>query len=128
MSSLITQEDKLVLTQAELDYLQTFLDVNDRGGYYLALYNMTGNAEVMVEAQVSMFSEGAGGAAYLANQMLRDNFPNRYMPNIPDDDAAIYFISQEVAKSNLRSTKQEIADGGTGELTDEQVLDSALVE
>lgn len=36
-SQLITTTGLLKLTQIEIDYL----DANDRGGYYLALYNMT---------------------------------------------------------------------------------------
>lgn len=29
------------LTQQELDYLDSFLDAGDRGGFYIAYYNIT---------------------------------------------------------------------------------------
>jgi hypothetical protein len=40
--NLVTSTGLLKLTQVEVNYLQSFITANDRGGYYLALYNMTG--------------------------------------------------------------------------------------
>lgn len=60
-NSNITTSGQLKLTQNETDYLQQFLKANDRGGYYLALYNMTGVTQVLVQGEISTFSESGGG-------------------------------------------------------------------
>ena len=70
-NNLATTDGKLKFTDVEIAYLQSFLDAHDRGGYYMALYNMTGSQEALLQAEISMFSGGAGGTAYLANQILR---------------------------------------------------------
>ena len=49
ISNPVTTTGALKLTQVEVDYLQTYLDKNDRGGCYIALYNMTGVTQVLVE-------------------------------------------------------------------------------
>ena len=70
IAPLTTTQGLLKLSQSELDYLQSFLKANDRGGYYLALYNMTGVTQVLVQGEISTFSGSAGGAAYTANMLL----------------------------------------------------------
>lgn len=78
----ITTDGVLKLTQSEFDYLQGFLTVHDRGDYYMALYNMTGSQEALLQAEISMFSEGAGGAAYVANHTLKEKYPDIYTLSI----------------------------------------------
>lgn len=41
----VTSTGLLKLTQVEIDYLQSFLSVNDQGGYYLALYMTDGGRD-----------------------------------------------------------------------------------
>jgi hypothetical protein len=94
LSEPVTTDGALKLTQAEYDYLNSFLAVKDRGGYYLALYNMTGSQEALLQAQITTFSEGAGGAAYVANTFLKSTYSDRYTKEI-------YDISQLVAQSSL---------------------------
>jgi hypothetical protein len=55
--SAITDSSLLKITQKELDYLESYLDRNDRGGYYMALYNMTGNKQALEQAQIATFRE-----------------------------------------------------------------------
>ena len=57
----VTTDGVLKLTQTEFDYIESFITAHDRGGYYMALYNMTGSQEALLQAEISMFSEGAGG-------------------------------------------------------------------
>lgn len=78
---LVTSNGLLKLTQVEINYLQSFLDANDRGGYYLALYNMTGVTQVLVQGEISTFSGAAGGAAYIANIRMYDSKPE-YKQNL----------------------------------------------
>ena len=49
----ITEVGKVSITSEELNYLQSFLDVGDRGGFYIALYNMTGNDGAILQGQIS---------------------------------------------------------------------------
>ena len=60
-SSPVTPAGYLKFTDTELGYLQSFLDRGDRGdrgGYYMALYNFTGNIQCIEQAQISTFCEG----------------------------------------------------------------------
>jgi hypothetical protein len=45
MSLPTTDAGQLKFTTQEIEYLQNYLDTKDRGGYYMALYNMTGNTQ-----------------------------------------------------------------------------------
>ena len=63
--------DKVVLTDDELKYLESFLAAGDRAGFYVAYYNMTGSKQAVQQAQICSFSETYGGVAYLANAMLQ---------------------------------------------------------
>ncbi|OTG91139.1 hypothetical protein [Acinetobacter sp. ANC 3832] len=69
-NSNITTSGQLKLTQGEIDYLQQFLKANDRGGYYFALYNMTGVTQVLVQGEISTFSGFGGGGAYVSNMLM----------------------------------------------------------
>lgn len=51
-SSLVTTSGNIKITKAELDYLWSFLVRGDRGGYYVALYNMAGNYQALEQVQV----------------------------------------------------------------------------
>lgn len=57
MTTIVTPSGQMKLTTEESIYLQSFLDARDRGGYYMALYNITKNEATFTEAQVSMFSQ-----------------------------------------------------------------------
>jgi Ca2+-binding RTX toxin-like protein len=124
-SNPVTSDGKLKFTPDEINYLQSFLTSGDRGGYYMALYNMTGSQEALLQAEISTFSEGAGGAAYLANHLLREFHESEYLPNIADDTAAIYRASQAVALSSLSAIRDHKSDTGTGYITDSEMLESA---
>jgi len=77
----ITTNGQLKLTDVEVKYLRQFLEANDRGGYYLALYNMTGVTQVLVQGEISTFSESGGGAAYVSN-MLMYAYESEYKINL----------------------------------------------
>ena len=63
----LSADGQLQITQTELDYLEKLLDANDRAGFYIAYYNMTGNNNAILQAQIATFSESVGGIAYVAN-------------------------------------------------------------
>jgi Ca2+-binding RTX toxin-like protein len=101
----ITPAGELKLTDQEIAYLQSFLDRGDRGGYYMALYNMTGNTQCIEQAQIATFSEGSGGVAYVANYLLQEHLVQGY--------PGIYFLSQEVAKASLQAIRDKREDNRT---------------
>jgi hypothetical protein len=82
------------LTQTEIDYLQSFLNNFDRGGYYTANYNLTGSIGTILEGRVSTFSGAVGGTAYGANVFLQSNFG---ATTAASSYNSIYVISQDVA-------------------------------
>lgn len=61
----------IALNQAELAYLQSYLDAGDRGGFYAAYYNITGNPQALEQLQIATFTGGIGGTAYVANFALQ---------------------------------------------------------
>lgn len=123
-SSPVTQSGLLKITEAELQYLQNFLDFGDRGGYYMALYNMTGNAQCLEQAQIATFSEGLGGTAYYANRVLQDNFGATEYPGV-------YYLSQQVALQSLRAIRAKLDENvsagneSTGYITVNEMFQSA---
>ena len=103
MSLPTTDAGQLKFTTQEIAYLQSYLTNKDRGGYYMALYNMTGNTQALQQAQVATFSEGAGGAAYLANIYL-DEYTNDY------PDGGVFDLSQLVAQFSLDKINSKLND------------------
>jgi len=118
----VTASGALKLNDAEVTYLQSFLERGDRGGYYMALYNMTGNAQCIEQAQISTFSEGAGGVAYVANYLLQAELAQGEYPGI-------YFLSQEVARYSLLAIREKLDDNqantNTGYITTGEMFESA---
>lgn len=122
--SKVTLQGELKIDPKELEYLQSFLDRGDRGGYYMALYNMTGNTQCIEQAQISTFSEGAGGVAYVANYLLQTSLAQGEYPGI-------YFLSQAVAQFSLLAIQEQLdanrtnTNQNTGYLTAGEMFASA---
>jgi hypothetical protein len=123
LSEPVTTNGTLKLTQAEYDYLESFLTANDRGNYYLALYNMTGSQEALLQAEIATFSAGAGGAALLANKLIKANNQTLYTLDVHD-------FSLRIARSSLTAIADKINvdqnNTNTGIITDEEMLQSAF--
>jgi Ca2+-binding RTX toxin-like protein len=100
-SSPVTSASALKFTNTELDYLQSFLSRGDRAGYYMALYNFTGNTQCLEHAQISTFSEGSGGVAYAANYLLQNKLAAGSYPGI-------YYMSQKVAEFSLTAIREKL--------------------
>lgn len=98
-SSPLTMDGLLKFSAKELEYLNKFLEVGDRGGYYVAMYELTGNEQCIVQAQVSTFSEGTGGAAWAANAMLQ-LIPHPLLAEPKRPYPGVYYLSQKVAQES----------------------------
>ena len=64
---LVTVTGNMKINDSEIEYLESLLRANDRGGYYMALFNMTGQEECLLQARIATFSDSVGGAAFVAN-------------------------------------------------------------
>ena len=124
-AALVTRDGLLKLTEPEIDYLQSYLARHDRGGYYLALYNMTGNTQAITQAQIATFSEGLGGTAFFANFMLQNYF-------VPSIYPGVYHLSQAVAARSLAAIEAKFdldknngTNLNTGYINTTETFDSA---
>lgn len=90
----VTSDNRLVLTDAEISTLEAMVAKNDRAGFYLAYYQMTGNTEALLTSQISMFSGMQGGAAFAANWLLQNESQNGG-PSYP----GIYYVLKKSRNS-----------------------------
>lgn len=141
MSDFVTERlalTKTKLSSAETDYLESFLDAGDRGGFYQAYYAMVSPADTSLFAQsvygkreasfqtfVSTFSGGVGATAYLSNRLLQEALPAATYDSI-------YTYSQSVAHNALAGRSDtdivsDLAAGGSGLISDDEMLDTAFV-
>ncbi len=113
----VISDGKLQLHADEADYLAQTLRSGDRGGFYLAYYNLTGSGEALLQGRIATFSGIAGGTAYAANYYLQEQHRNRPTDPYP----GIYYISQRVAESALAA----IQASPTGAILDLEMFNSA---
>ena len=115
-----TSSGVIKMTDQESAYLNSFLRAGDRGGFYLAYYNMTGSTQAIVQSKVSTFSEELGGSAYVANVLLQSTFGPK------GNYAGIYNLSQKVAQSGFDAINSDRArPEGTGEISSDALFNSA---
>ena len=122
-SSPATDLGSLKFTNAELAYLHSLLEFGDRGGFYIALYNMTGQEECLLQARIATFSDAVGGAAFSANFLMQSYYGQERYPGV-------YFISQSVAVRSLMFIERELAENRqdnshTGYLSQTRMFSSA---
>jgi hypothetical protein len=67
----------------------------NRAGAYMALWQLTGSNEALLQARISSFSGAVGGTAFAANDLLQ-----RVMGN---DYPGIYNLSDQVFHSSLNA-------------------------
>ena len=75
----LSGDNRVQITETELDYLESFLEAGDRVGFYVAYYNMTGSAGALLQARVSSFSDVTGGVAFASNFLLQEEFRNKHI-------------------------------------------------
>jgi RTX calcium-binding nonapeptide repeat (4 copies) len=119
----LTTDGKVPLTEQELAYLDQFLQAGDRGGFYMAYYNLTGSEAAIVQAKISTFSEVTGGIAFVANFLLQERFRN--LPLGSGGYHGIYYLSQQVARSAQETILSSYARGDGGYVTDAAFFRSA---
>ncbi|MFM9853901.1 MAG: hypothetical protein ACKVOJ_14025 [Sphingomonadaceae bacterium] len=126
----LTNDKKIGLTSAELEYLKSFLNAGDRPGFYYAYYSIVsedtsyfqvasdvGKDEASLQAKISSFSEPVGAAAYYSNRILQEHLGAGY--------EGIYNLSQKVASAAYNAILKSVGDGGTGLISDKEFFISA---
>lgn len=92
---------------------QEQLDRGDRGGAYLTLYKELGNEQILVQAQITTYTGFWGSGALTGNNMARLAGGDRY--NVDLDQ-----FSTDIAQGTIDAIRKDLANGGTGRLTDDQ--------
>src|SRR3954454_11080699 len=115
------------LTQDDIDELTRLIGtdwrVADRGGFYVAYYNLIKNIDrdaanlVLVQAHVSTYSGFAGGGALLGNALAKFANPDKYTVSLDQ-------FSWDVANSLYNNILRNWQGGGTGVLSKEAVINS----
>jgi hypothetical protein len=106
------------LTMADVDYLQSLLNAGMRGNAYLTYYDWTGSGEALLQAQISTYSNGLGSAALYANTAAKDANLDTYPPSIDS-------FSEQIAQAFVNAVRENVQNGGTGILSDQQVIQTA---
>ena len=80
------------------------LKAGDRGGAYLELYLITGNEQLLLQAQITTYSGAAGGMAIDGNYQAKVNNPELYKLTLDDFshqiDAAVVKLARDLANDN----------------------------
>lgn len=69
------------ITQAHFNELSAVLAAGDRGGFYLKLYELTGNKQALIQAAITTYSGVWGGMAVTANYFAKLADPENYQLN-----------------------------------------------
>jgi hypothetical protein len=120
-SSNIRDQQSLRLSEDEIRLLQDLLRAGDRGGFYIAYYQMTGQHQAMEQGQIATFSSNVGGIAWASNALLQTLLLRGEYPGI-------YFLSQGVAEfavEGIAANARNPAEVGGGFLTDQQMFQLA---
>ena len=102
----------MAVTQADLPLLKAMIDANDRAGFYLLYYNMTGSQEALLQAQISSFSGSIGGVALYANATVQGELSlvgkrSLYPPTVE-------VFSLEIATALYDDVAANVTNGGNG--------------
>jgi len=124
MGDLTISDTTLALTDPELSVLNQLVASGDRAGFYMAYYAMTGSQEAALQAKISTFSDNVGGYAFVANRLEQILFGqggfNQFF-----DYPGIYFLSQQIAQGALATITNSVAQGGTGQVQDQDIFTAA---
>ena len=106
------------LTQADIDKLTSLLiDNKDRGGFYLAYYDMVKDVnsetanQILMQAHISTYSGWFGGAALLGNALAK--YSNPEQDYVYSNDYTLDDFSQDIAGATLQLIVSDF-NGGAG--------------
>ncbi|MEL6986815.1 MAG: calcium-binding protein, partial [Bacteroidota bacterium] len=120
----ISNNGHLSLTDRELTVLQQLLDAGDRGAFHYVYSQFADNDDARLTAKISTFTDLAGGTAFASNWFLQLEYGS-FSENA--SYPGVYYLSQEVAETIFTTIEQDIEQGGTGKLTNEQHFQAAAL-
>lgn len=108
------------LTAEDIATLGSLLnDHGDRTAFYLHYYELTGNEQVAAMAQISHLTDFEGAVAAHANEAVESKFPDQYPAG------GVFEFSKEIPPYLYDAIVADINAGGTGLLSERQVLEAA---
>src|ERR1700693_5383523 len=99
------------VTQADISLLQGYLQstlqapYGDRAGFYLKLYQLTGDTQALLQAQICTFSGIAGGLAFAANAQIQGEVPTLY------PSGGVLQFSNQIATAELSMVEDAVSRG-----------------
>ena len=114
------------LTQGNLSDLQAYLNNNDRAGFYMKYWELTGSEEALFQAQISTLNGFWGGAAEVANELVKtfDTVAGNY--SYPA--GGVEQFSLQIAQSTYNAIANDVNSGGTGVINDSTIMSFAEQE
>ena len=104
------------ITEEHLQTMEAFLNDGDRVSPYVYYRQLTGNEQVMIQAQIASYSGIFGGVAAFGNFFAK--LINRDQYTVTLDN-----FSELMTKGLIDAIKDDIHKGGDGILTDDQIQD-----
>ena len=111
------------LTQTDLIDLQAYIAANDRAGFYMKYWELTGSEEVLLQAQISTLNGLFGGTAEVANELVKtlDTISGNY--SYPA--GGVEEFSLQIAQSLYSAIEDNVNSGGTGVIDDTAMISLA---
>lgn len=97
-----------------IDRAQVLLDAGDRGGAYLCLYRELGSEQILIQAQITTYTGVWGAGALSGNALAKAQGGDRYNTELDK-------FSTAIAQATIDAIRTDVAAGGTGRLTDDQL-------
>lgn len=91
------------ITQEHIDELSDYIAAGDRGGFYLRLYQLTGEKQVLIQASITTYSGVWGGMAVTGNYLAKLSAPENYQLTLDQ-------FSMDIIEGTLRAIKTDIKD------------------
>ena len=113
------QNKKSQLTESDVNSLQQILNTEGRTAFYIEYYELTGSEQAMLQAQISSFSSFVGGIAYAANLSVAGILGSKY------PYGGVEGFSEAISKAELNAISNDVKNGGTGILSDGELMEVA---
>lgn len=88
----------------------------NRAGGYMALWQITGSSEALLQARIASFSGGVGGVAFAANDALQEALGSKY--------PGIFNLSDQVFRSSMQAVSDNLTEINNGTMS----IDDALFQ
>ncbi|XPF95837.1 hypothetical protein ACM9HF_07450 [Colwellia sp. RE-S-Sl-9] len=110
------------LTQDHINELQQFITDGDRGGFYLHYYELTGEVQALVQAQITTYSGAWGGAAAAGNYLAKSTDPVNYTLTLDE-------FSNDIVLGTFAAIVNDFNDpNGNGGILNEEQMQTADYE